>query len=196
MNGFIERLEEEFHQHHQSDYLIVQVLLILQGQGLTSCISLDYISEMLRITRFTGMRTQLQEFLIFLAEQNEAVGRSEEAISCLKEALEIKKDTGIVVNFYLHSRKTAYHLKELDVILYEKVRKWHKEEKTQEYILTSKEREILTLVAEGKSNAEIGEILYITVGTVKWHMNHILSKLGVKNRTQAIVEARQLGEIT
>jgi LuxR family maltose regulon positive regulatory protein len=52
--------------------------------------------------------------------------------------------------------------------------------------LTSKEREILTLVAGGLQNREIGERLGITEGTVKWHMQQIFMKLGVRRRAQAI----------
>ena len=52
--------------------------------------------------------------------------------------------------------------------------------------LTAKEREILTLVAGGLQNREIGERLGITEGTVKWHMQQIFAKLGVRRRAQAI----------
>jgi LuxR family maltose regulon positive regulatory protein len=42
------------------------------------------------------------------------------------------------------------------------------------------------------SNREIGEALFITVGTVKWHAHHIYTKLDVKNRGQAVAKAREL----
>jgi LuxR family transcriptional regulator, maltose regulon positive regulatory protein len=53
-------------------------------------------------------------------------------------------------------------------------------------VLTTKEREILTLVAGGLQNREIGERLGITEGTVKWHMQQIFTKLGVRRRAHAI----------
>lgn len=59
--------------------------------------------------------------------------------------------------------------------------------------LSEREQEILQLIAEQLSNGEIAERLFITVGTVKSHNNHIFSKLGVKNRTEAIYHARTLG---
>ncbi len=59
--------------------------------------------------------------------------------------------------------------------------------------LTTREWEILVLIAQGFSNQQIAEQLVISVGTVKGHINHTLSKLGARNRTQAVVRARQLG---
>ena len=59
--------------------------------------------------------------------------------------------------------------------------------------LTEREREILTLLARGASNREISETLYIASGTVKNHLSNILSKLGVRDRTQAALKARELG---
>jgi DNA-binding NarL/FixJ family response regulator len=59
--------------------------------------------------------------------------------------------------------------------------------------LTEREREILDLVASGASNREIAEKLYLTEGTVKNHMSSILSKLGVRDRTQAVIRAKELG---
>jgi LuxR family maltose regulon positive regulatory protein len=58
--------------------------------------------------------------------------------------------------------------------------------------LNERELEILRLLATGMSNCEIGEALFITEGTVKWHTNHIYSKLRVKNRGQAVAKAREL----
>jgi DNA-binding NarL/FixJ family response regulator len=59
--------------------------------------------------------------------------------------------------------------------------------------LTEREREILVLLARGASNREISEALYIAGGTVKNHLSNILSKLGVRDRTQAALKARELG---
>ncbi|HEU5200885.1 MAG TPA: response regulator transcription factor [Ktedonobacterales bacterium] len=59
--------------------------------------------------------------------------------------------------------------------------------------LTEREREILALLARGASNREISEALYIAGGTVKNHLSNILSKLGVRDRTQAALKARELG---
>ncbi len=58
--------------------------------------------------------------------------------------------------------------------------------------LSEREMEILRLIATGMSNKELAEELIVTVGTVKWHLNNIYSKLGVRSRTQAVAQAREL----
>lgn len=59
--------------------------------------------------------------------------------------------------------------------------------------LTTREREVVRLIAQGQSNAEIAATLYVSDATVKTHINHIFSKLGARDRAQVILKARQLG---
>jgi two-component system, NarL family, response regulator len=59
--------------------------------------------------------------------------------------------------------------------------------------LSDREREVLQLVAKGRSNSEIGQALGIAESTVKTHVNSILSKLGVSDRTQAAIIALRRG---
>lgn len=61
--------------------------------------------------------------------------------------------------------------------------------------LSSRELEVLALIAEGKSNQEISAELYLALNTVKRHAYNIYAKLEVKKRTQAVSRARQLGLI-
>jgi len=59
--------------------------------------------------------------------------------------------------------------------------------------LTNREREVLQLIAQGKSNQEIATELFITLKTVKTHVSNILAKLDVEDRTQAAIYALKHG---
>jgi DNA-binding NarL/FixJ family response regulator len=59
--------------------------------------------------------------------------------------------------------------------------------------LSERELEILNWIARGASNKEIADQLFIAEGTVKNHVTHVLGKLGVRDRTQAALKARELG---
>jgi DNA-binding NarL/FixJ family response regulator len=59
--------------------------------------------------------------------------------------------------------------------------------------LTSREREVMALVAEGLTNAEIGERLFMSPATARTHVSRILTKLGARDRTQLVVMAYESG---
>ena len=59
--------------------------------------------------------------------------------------------------------------------------------------LSARELQVLELIVKGRSNKEIGDALGISEATVKWHVNMILSRLDVSDRTQATVAALQRG---
>ncbi|MBL7255426.1 response regulator [Paractinoplanes lichenicola] len=61
--------------------------------------------------------------------------------------------------------------------------------------LSDREREVLRLLAEGRSNREIAAALFLAEGTVKNHVTNVLGKLGVRDRTQAALRAARLGLI-
>ena len=62
--------------------------------------------------------------------------------------------------------------------------------------ISKRELEVLVLIAKGMSNQEIADNLFVSQNTVKTHTSRLFEKLDVKNRTHAIVKAKELGIIT
>jgi DNA-binding NarL/FixJ family response regulator len=71
-----------------------------------------------------------------------------------------------------------------------------REAPTELSALTEREVEVLTLVAQGLSNQEIGEALFVTPATAKTHVSRLLMKLGARDRTQLVVMAYESGLVT
>ena len=194
----IERFELEYMKSGDSSHsFIIETLAYLKLTGASDTITINDIVKRLEKLRFVGMIPHIQLFLVLLAEMHMMNNNRTYAIESLKEAAEMYKEYGIGASFNILPLKSSCLLKDINQKLYnETVGRGH-QAKTQSSnpVLSAREREIMQLVAEGKSNDEISKILFIGVGTIKWHINHIFSKLEVKNRVNAVQKAKSLGEI-
>ena len=66
----------------------------------------------------------------------------------------------------------------------------------QKYQLSDRELEVLQLLADGLSNQEIADKLFVSLNTTKTHLSNLYSKLHVKRRTQAVQKAREMSILT
>ena len=90
------------------------------------------------------------------------------------------------------ARGEVHVASELQAGLVEQIRVRGQSDRQQ---LTSREREVLALIASGASAPDIGERLHLSTGTVKTHLQHLYEKLGVSDRAAAVAEAMRNGLI-
>ncbi|WP_341202524.1 response regulator transcription factor [Planomicrobium okeanokoites] len=111
--------------------------------------------------------------------------------SSISEAITTAANGGI----YLHPKITKDFVSEFNKLsLDENVGAFVQSELTLPYhLLTARETEVLQLLADGYSNKALGEELDISIKTVKNHVSTILRKMGLKDRTQVVVEALKRG---
>jgi LuxR family transcriptional regulator, maltose regulon positive regulatory protein len=183
----------------------------------------DLLAELSRGAEKGGRTGHLIEALALQARVQQAQGETDEAVGTLSRALTLAEPEGYVRLFVDEGRpmgellarivvgKTAvsdYAARLLAAFEAEPVtggaepaQKVTETAVTPQAViahwlvepLSERELEALQLVAEGLTNRQIGERLYISTATVKKHMENIYGKLHVRNRTQAVARARELG---
>ncbi|MBN2851895.1 MAG: hypothetical protein JXQ23_04080 [Clostridia bacterium] len=160
-------------------------------------ISSQDILENLDQFRASGNMTKLQATFIQLAELSNLEGNKEQATLYLKQAVDIYREYDMLVNFLFYPMTLTEEIRAMDRELHRKLSETRKtnHQIIRESLLTSREKEILKLISLGKSNSDIGKDLFISVGTIKWHINNIFSKLHAENRIQAVKKAKELNEI-
>lgn len=171
-------------------------VLILQKDFLKARTALEGKEEILRKE---GRLGELITVLLLSALVKKHLGMEAEALDCVREAVAIAAPEGYERCFLDEGSELLE--------LVHKVRDaapgfidglFGKETKKINVLanpLKKREIEILQLIAEGLSNAEIAKKLFITTGTAKWYINNIFTKLEVNKRTQAVGKARGLNII-
>ena len=164
----------------------------------------------------TGAVADLISIGVLQAAAAEAIGRREEARRALEEAIRLAAPGGYVRRFVDDGHRTVHLLPLARKVAPDfvdeliaavaaasatdarspKVRGpslWRDDAGQLLEMLTARELDVLRLMAEGASNAEIADGLAVSVGTARWHVGNVLAKLGVRSRTQALVRAQHLG---
>lgn len=183
-----------------SHSIIVDSLFLLQTKKLTEIITIDDLKIKLDRLRYIGLVPLIQVTQLQLAELYYMEEKSEEAIVMLKEAINIYKEFKIYASFYSMPFQSIGLIKDFNKKFYNLLSKnisFKQKQKgmLKEPLLSTREKEIIELIAKGKTNKQLSQDLYISLGTVKWHINNIFSKLEVNNRVQAIEKAKKLKEI-
>jgi LuxR family maltose regulon positive regulatory protein len=149
---------------------------------------------------------QLVEIYGLQAMLHQAQNRREEAIAALKQALTLAEKQGHLFFFVDEGQWVADLLPEIGEPLASTAFMGQLRRLLAQLpddvaftalpeALSEREMEVLYLVAEGATNRDIADHLFIAIPTVKKHMSNILVKLDTTNRTQAISRARQIGLI-
>ena len=197
-------------------YLLLVRLLLAQSRQQSGLVALrlekplalaiallQKIEQNARDLHRTG---RLMEVLLLQALVQQQLSNSSEAVERLNEALAIGEPEGYVRMFsdegkpvvpLLHQAAAQRIAPEYIARLLAALGSSRGEMPADLLLdpLSERELEILRLIATGVSNKDLAAKLVLTVGTVKWHLNNIYSKLGVRSRTQAVAKARDLGLI-
>ena len=169
------------------------------------------LERLLKAAEEGGRMGSVSEILVLQALTHEAQGDGPSALVPLKRALTLAEPEGYVRVFVDEGRPMAQLLAEAaaDGIMPDYAARLLAAFKAEEHksedepdvspalplieTLSQRELEVLRLVAQGLSNREIGERLFLAIITVKGHNRNIFRKLQVRRRTEAVARARELG---
>lgn len=162
--------------------------------------SAELLSNLRESLERGGCNGPLLSICILQAINYKKSGYDEKALDSLRVAVEIAAPEGYYRRFLDEDSRInelLLPIKEMAPMFIDKLYTYANFHVEQDLIdpLTDREMEILDLIAAGNTNKDIAEKLYISVGTVKWHISNIYSKLDVKKRTQAVKKGKNLGLI-
>jgi len=174
--------------------------------------ALDFLEELLEAAESKERMGHVIEILMLQALAFEARGETERALAALERSLALAEPEGYVRTFGDEGAPMAALLTRLLERRRDGVSPWYVDRLLTQILadaaasgspqrtdsspllepLSERELEVLRLVADGLSNREIAQRLFVSVGTVKAHVNHVYGKLLVRSRTQAVARAREL----
>lgn len=183
----IQKLEAYDDSHQIFHPVFNEIMAVLYNRGDSKKLDINKFEKFIDDLRYEGDVVHLQKYLICLAERYYVNEQPKFSLKILEEVVKLYKTYNLKSALYMYPLNSFHLITKIDPEIRLKT--------NQQEILTQREVEILNLIGQGKTNDDISNILFITVGTVKWHMNHILSKLDCKNRIQAYDKAKRLNLI-
>jgi len=198
----------------------ISMARVLLAEGRTEE-GFEALEGLLAEVRSSGMTAYEMELLVLLALASERSGETEQAMDLLKAALALAEPEGFVRVFLDEGPPMAALLRTLIQHHHDGGLRTSPNGSPEGYAgtllerfaleaqpagnkttreapapgiepLSDRETEVLSLVADGRTNSQIAAELYLSVGTVKAHAHHIFGKLLVRNRSQAVARAREL----
>lgn len=173
---FVESFYEQ--TKHTGDPLAFQLLFYFSLHHETIKVCLDDVEEIIKQLRYHGDLGNLAVLLLELAEYYSMHGQKEAMYVILEEVVNMYREDLIKFSFYRFPLSIWKYIQEMDPSIKPNVSK--------RSLLTPKEQEIMSYIEKGLTNKEIAETIYVSLGTVKWHINNIYSKLDVSSRVEAI----------
>ncbi len=172
--------------------------------------AIQMLAELVEVSKTAGAPIHTMKALILKAVAHHLKGDREGALESLEPALSIAADEGLLVQAFVTEGEPMAQLlyqassqkiypEFCNDLLKRFTPSGETTLKSQEGLvepLSKREIEVLVLIAEGCTNQEIAKELHLSLYTVKSHNHNMYSKLGVKNRTEAVSRAQLLGILT
>ena len=171
--------------------LIIRIEYLLacaNAQSVPDESALSTIERLLKRAQAKGMLAAETELLLAFAQLAEAHGDTAAAQQAFQRAATLAERCRLqqaVREWELRRGSLTGSGKEVSA--------WPRENDDQAPGLSRREREVLMLIAQGASNQQVAEQLFISLHTVKTHARRINGKLGVERRTQAVAKAKLMG---
>jgi LuxR family maltose regulon positive regulatory protein len=181
---------------------------IVQARILLSLEQWEEASQLLDLLQANALENQrygdLIRILLLQAQRQKAQGKWNEALECVLQASARGEGEGYICTFLDEGEPISQLCLQLarqlpkNRFLQQLARHFMKIVPRPVSLpygetLSHREVEVLSLLAEGASNEDIAGQLFLTTGTVKWHVHNIFGKLDAKSRTQAVKKAKELG---
>ena len=208
-------VDDDLSYLREYEHITLARVLIAQGDNGRSAITSKQASHLLyrlqEAAQAGGRQGSLIEILILQAVAQETQGNTAVALRTLEQALNLTEPEGFFQIFIDEGIAVATLLQKMqDIELGEKIKRYVNKllaalKANQQAVpasatpqpliepLSQRELEVLQLIAEGLSNREISERLFLALNTVKGHNQRIFGKLQVQRRTEAVARARELG---